>query len=106
MRIVPIKHTVWDRLKFSADLGFNYTKASDVGTLSFSGYGSYRTVNYLRELSFNSISTAKKDSTTAQNHNLDFTFLRFWENYWFLSTFTGAQKNTELGLDLRIYEII
>jgi len=103
VRIIPIKHSVWERLVLSVDLGLNYTKASDVGTLSFSGSGSYQTIKYLRELRFNSISTAKKDSTTAQNHNLDFTFLRFWENYWFLSTFTGAQRNTELGLDLRLY---
>jgi len=103
VRIFPIQQTFWNKLKLSVDLGFNYTKASDVGTLSFSGSGSYRTISYLRELKFNSISTAKKDSTTAENHNVDFTFTRYWENYLFLSTFTGVQKNTELGLDLRVY---
>ncbi len=102
VKIVPIKESFWDRVKLSADLGFNFTKSSDVGQLSFSANATDRTRMYLREFSFSSINTAKKDSSVDQTHDADFSFSRFWTNHWFLSGFTGAQKNTALGIDLRL----
>lgn len=100
--IVPIKATFWDRIDASVDLGFNFTKASEVAQLNFSGDISYRTWRLLRTISISSLITSQTDTSAAQNHNLMLDVMRFLDNSWFFSGFMGLQKNTQLGIDLRL----
>lgn len=100
--IVPIKEGFWQILDISADLGFSYTKASDIGQLSFSADFNHRTFTYQRRLKFSSILTSEKEKKATQNHNYEFTVTRLLRKNWFLNWATGAQKNTELDLALRL----
>ncbi len=102
VRIIPIKDSFLERSKVSLDLGFSYTKASDIAQLTSNVNGSYRSWHFRHELKFNSIITAKKDSNAAQNVDLTWNTSRFFVYKWFLNAFIGAQKNTELGLNLRL----
>jgi len=102
VRIIPIKSTFWDRIDANADLGFNFTKASDVAQLNFSGKASYRTWRLQRTFSFSSSVTSQKDTNAAQNHNVNFDVMRTLDNAWFFMGFVGLQKNTSLGIDLRL----
>jgi hypothetical protein len=101
--LVPVHKTFYDAISISTDIGFSYTKASNVLQLNFSGEGNYTTKKYQRSFDFSSIVTAQKDTTQSQNHNYKFQVIRFLKKKWFLTGGTGAQKNTELGLDLRLY---
>jgi len=102
VRIIPIKDTFLKRLKFSIDLGFSYTKASDVAQLSTNLSGSVRSWQWNHNLAFNSIVTTKVDTTPAENIDLNYNLSRFFLYRWFLNGFTGVEKNTELDLDLRL----
>ncbi len=102
VRIIPIKDTFLKRLKFSVDLGFSYTKASNVAQLSSNLSSSIRIWQWRHDLAFNSIITTKVDTTPAENINLNYTLARFFLYRWFLNGFTGVEKNSELGLNLRL----
>lgn len=102
VRIIPIKDTFLKRLKVSLDLGFSYTKASDIAQLTNNISGSYRSWQWRHELTFNSIVTTKKDTTTSKNIDLNWTSNRFFIYRWFVNAFVGGQTNTELGLRLRL----
>lgn len=101
VRIIPIESTFWERLKINADLGFNFTKSSDVAQLNFSGNARLRTWRTLREFTFSSIITSQKDTNSAQNHDFNLSESNFFRNYWFYNYFIGAQQNTQLGVKLR-----
>jgi len=103
VRIIPIKDSFLERSKLSLDLGFSYTKASDIAQLTSNVNGSYRSWQFRHELDFNSIVTAEKDSNSSQNVDLTWTTSRFFIYKWFLNAFVGAQKNSELGLNLRLF---
>ncbi len=102
VRIIPIKDTFLKRLKVNLDLGFSYTKASDIAQLTNNASASYRSWQWRHELTFNSIVTTKKDSSASKNIDLNWTSNRFFIYRWFVNGFIGGQTNTELGLRLRL----
>jgi hypothetical protein len=102
VKITPIKDTFAKRVKFSVDLGFSYTKASEVAQLTSNANGSYRSWEFYHELDFSSIVTSTSDTTTTENVDLRWNTSRFFLYKWFLNGFVGAQRNTELGLNLRL----
>ncbi len=54
------------------------------------------------DLTFNSIVTAKIDTVPSENIDLNYYLARFFLYRWFFTGFTGFERNTELGLDLRV----
>ena len=100
--IIPIKDTFLKRLKLKMDLGFSYTKGSQIGQLSSNLNGSYRSPMFLHRLIFDFILTSQQDTLPAQNLNLSWNTSRFFIYRWFYNMFTGIQKNTELGLKMRL----
>jgi len=102
VKITPIKDTFAERVNFSVDLGFSYTKASEVAQLTSNANGSYRSWEFYHELNFNSIVTTTSDTNTTENIDLRWNSARFFLYKWFVDVFVGAQRNTELGLDLRL----
>jgi hypothetical protein len=102
VKITPIKDTFLERVNFSVDLGFSYTKASEVAQLTSNANGNYRSWEFYHELDFNSIVTTTSDTNTTENIDLRWNSSRFFLYKWFLNSFVGAQRNTELGLDLRL----
>ena len=102
VKITPIKDTFEGRVNFSIDLGFSYTKASEVAQLTSNANGSYRSWEFYHQLDFNSIVTSTSDTNTTENIDLRWNTARFFLYKWFIDAFVGAQRNTELGLNLRL----
>ena len=102
VKITPIKESFADRLQFTADLGFSYTKASEVAQLTTNADGSYRSWEFYHELSLNSIITTTSDTNKSENIDFRWNSSRFYLYKWFLNGFIGGQRNTELGLNLRL----
>jgi hypothetical protein len=100
--IIPIKDTFLKRLKLKMDLGFSYTKGSNIGQFSSNLNSSYRSLMFLHRLTFDFIITSQQDTLPAQNLNLAWSTSRFFLYRWFYVIFTGIQKNTKLGLKMRL----
>ena len=100
--LIPIKETFLDALNISVDIGFSYTKASDISQFNFSGNINHRTRLYERTIDFTSIMTSQVDTLQSQNHDYKFQVKRLFLQHWYLTGGIGAQKNTQLGLDLRL----
>jgi hypothetical protein len=99
--IVRVKDKFWSRLGASLSLGSSYTKASDVGQLSFTGNANYRTRRHYIELGLSSIFTAQPEKETTKNNDVNFSYSRFLKNHWITGNKIGFQQNTELGVDFR-----
>lgn len=103
VRIDPIKRTFWDRIEASLSLGFNFTKASNVTTLNFSGNTKYRTYNVLHEINLSSVITIQKsDPKKTQRNNTGYTYNRYLAHRWFYIGTVKMEQNSELGIDLRL----
>ena len=102
IRINTIEDSFWKRIDGSLSLGFNYTKASDVGTLSFSTDATYRKPKYLYSFNLSTIVTSQEARATTKRGDLSFSYVRFRSNRVFVEGSTGAQTNDELGIDLRL----
>jgi hypothetical protein len=102
IRINAIEDSFWRRIDGSLSLGFSYTKASDVATLSFGTDASYRKPRFLYTFDLNAIVTSQEARPTTRRADLSFSYVRFRRNRVFVQGNTGAQTNDELGIDLRV----
>jgi len=103
VEIAPIETSFWVGLDGSFSLGASYTKASEVGQLSFDSSTYYQTVRNRWQLLVSSITTVENQDTPANTQNLSFALDRdLTRKSWFLGAGAGAQRNDELGLDLRV----
>ena len=101
VKITRIKETFWEILDGYLKLGVSFTKASNVGQLSFGFNGNYRTKIFLAELTANSVITTTGDKPTSRKQDINFSYRRFLENKWFWGALLGGEENTELGIQLR-----
>jgi hypothetical protein len=99
----PIDATFRSRINGSVSLGFSYTKASDVGSLSFFLTPTYRTRKYVIDLTVSSISTIDHQSGNTRREEYSGSYTRFLADRWFLSGGGGVESNEELGLELRSF---
>ena len=101
VKITRIKESFWDILSGYIKLGVSFTKASQIGQLSFGFNGKYRTKVFYSELNANSVITTTKDKSTSRKQDIFLTYNRFLENRWYWAGIIGAEENTELGIKLR-----
>lgn len=103
VRAKPIKidKTFWERLESNLKVGFNYTKASRVGTLNVSADSTYRAEKYQVNAGFNSTVTRTSPGNDSQQGDLNGTLIWYRPNRWFRWGAAGLQRNDELGIDLR-----
>ena len=102
VRITPLKSLFWARVDGKATLGFNYTKASSVAQLNFSGQGTYKAPKYFAKVDMSSILTSQEDKETTRNQHITFEYVRALKSLWLASGMTTLEQNTELGLDARL----
>jgi hypothetical protein len=102
VRIRPIKDKFWKRIDGSLSIGLSFTKASDVLRFSFNADATYTERKNMVDLTINSIVTTQNEQDTRENTSLNLRYNRLLENRWFLSAFTGVQRNDELGIRLRV----
>ncbi len=102
VRIRPIKQRFWKRIDGSFSLGLSFTKASDVLRFSLSADAKYEERKNVVEARLNSIVTTQKQEEAKKNNSVNLSYIRLLERKWFLSAFSSAQQNDELGINLRL----
>jgi hypothetical protein len=102
--ITPIKKTFWARVDGSVSAGFSFTKSSDITQLNFGSNAKYRAERYMLEtrLDANLTRQGEEEAEDSQRGDLTFTYRRFRKDRWFTEWNGAAQRNDELGLDLRL----
>ena len=102
VRISRIKDSVWKRLDGSADLGFSYTKASEVGQLILNADVRYRTRRISSNLTASSTNTFREDEETTKRNTLKWISFLFFPDPWATAGLVKLEQNSELGIDLRL----
>jgi len=101
VKITRIRESFWDIIDGFVKLGVSYTKANEIGQLSFGFNGKYRTKIAYSELNANSIITTTGTQPTSRKQDIFITHRRFMKDRWFYMGSGGAEENTELGIQLR-----
>ena len=100
--IAPIKATFLARVDGSLNLGFNFTKSSEVATLNVSGNATHRARKYLNDLRFSSNLTTQPEREDTYRADLSFRHTRYLEHRRIYTSGASLQRNDELGIDLRV----
>ena len=99
--ITPLEASFWQQLDGFVNIGFSYTKSNKLSQLTSDVYVRRRTPIRLFELDFASIATGQEGQDTKRREDLSFAYSRLFKGPVFATTSAGAQRNDELGLDLR-----
>ena len=102
IRISRIKDSFWKRLDGSGDLGFSYTKASEVGQLILNADVRYRTRRLSSNLAASSTNTFQEDAETTKRNTLKWLTFFFFPDPWATAGLVKLEQNSELGIDLRL----
>ncbi len=101
--LIPIKRTFKARIDGNVDLGFSYTKASNVTNLNFGGTFQYRATKNLFKLSYDIINTFQgNENETARKQDLRILYDNYFHQFWFFRGYTAFEQNSELGLESRM----
>lgn len=101
VQITSIKNRFWQKIDGSADVGLNYTKASDVFQFSFIASATHRTADYATKFDLSSI-VSDQEGDLSKNNEISLGVTRYFEGKGFAGALTKGQQNTELDLDYRI----
>ncbi|MCI0451670.1 MAG: DUF481 domain-containing protein [Candidatus Latescibacteria bacterium] len=100
--ITPLEASFWQQLDGSINVGYNYTQSNNLGQLTADVYVVRKTEIRLWALDFGSITTSQEDEETNRREDLTFSYNRLFEGPLFALASAAAQRNDELGLDLRV----
>ncbi len=99
VKLTKIKDRILSRFSGNVNLGFNYTKSSDILQSNLSSTVYYRIPKLELGLSFNSVIThSGSDSSTSRKQDIIFNATRYFAKSLFVLGQLGWQENTELGL--------
>jgi hypothetical protein len=101
VRIRPIKQSFWSRLDGSIDLGASYTQSSGVGQGSLSVSVRTRRPKFEFQTSFDTTVTVQPNEPETTRIGYSLGYNRLLANRWFINVFGRAERNTDLGLELR-----
>lgn len=102
VQIYPIKNNVWSRMTGNFSLGANYSKGSNVATISFSGNLDYRKRTSYFNLTWDTNDTYQGDSLSSSKSDIAFGWQRALNKGWSTDVAVSATQNTELGTKLRL----
>lgn len=98
----PVEATFWDRLDVSADLGFSWDKASDVGKYTIGLKTELRNPGFINRNTFTSEITTQTERDDTTRAFFDSLHLVFRQDKRYHAFFGSAESNDELGIDLRV----
>lgn len=101
VEITPIKNRFWTRIDGNLDLGFSYTKGSDVKQWNGGFNLYYRPTHSLTTITASSILTLQPERDPTSKQDLGISYKYFTKSNFAYTGFTALQQNTELGLELR-----
>jgi catechol 2,3-dioxygenase-like lactoylglutathione lyase family enzyme len=102
VRVDPIgQGTLFERLDGYVTAGYDYTKANNLQTFTFTGGLSTRDERAMRSLDASTTITTQDVAEDSSRYDVSASVRRFLANRWFYQGFLGFEGNDELGLDLR-----
>ena len=102
IEIEPVRYDLWERFDFSVALGVNWTKASDVLQSNFDASAKYNGRLYSWGLEASSIYTDRGEGDVTRRNELGLYLQRELSGKLNWTVDTGAYRNDELGVRLRI----
>jgi len=101
VEITPIKNKFWTRIDGNLDIGYSYTKASDVSSWNASTNVYYRQTKSLTSITASSIFTEQPERDPTSKQDFGLSYKHYMSNNWAYTGFGALQQNTELGINLR-----
>ncbi|MFD1316539.1 DUF481 domain-containing protein [Namhaeicola litoreus] len=101
VEVYPIKNSFWLRTYGNFSLGLNYSKGSDIATLSWSGNLNYRKKSSFFKISWDSNNTYQGDTLSTRKSDASISFERLFQRGWSSQALIGLNQNTELGTKAR-----
>ena len=98
----PVEAGFWDRLDISANLGFTWDKASDVGKYSVGIDTELRNPRSLSRAAFSSEITTQREGDSTTRATLDASHYVFRRNKRYYAYWGSMENNDGLGIDLRV----
>lgn len=102
VEIYPIKRNFWLRTSGSFGLGINYSKGSDLATISFTGSINYRKKNSNFYINWDDYNTYQADTLSSTKADATIGWERLLKKKWSLGTTVGVNQNSELGTKMRL----
>jgi hypothetical protein len=99
--MAPIEENRIDRIDGDITAGYNFAKASEVQQMQFGLDIEFRTETRIFGLSADNSLSDSEDNEASQRSSLNLDYKRLWSNRWFISGMVSADRNDELGIDLR-----
>jgi Protein of unknown function, DUF481 len=100
--ITPIGRSFWKKLDGSIDVGFSYTKSSDIAQLNVNSNTLYRSPRFEARLSGSATATQTSDEEGRDDRGaVTMSYLRYRGARWFVGGAAGFETNKSLGITLR-----
>ncbi len=106
VEVYPIRGSFWLRTSGNFNLGLNYSKGSDIATITFSGNLLYRKRKSSFNLNWDNNTTYQADTLNSTKTDASFNWQRLISKKWSVSTTVGASQNSQLGTKLRMNLIV
>jgi Protein of unknown function, DUF481 len=103
VRILPVGQSFIERLDGHFDLGFNYTKSTDITQLNLSFSTIYQAEKYRLNLNYETNVTTKSIEGSKRRFDLNGGYRRYYRDRYYGNYSLGAARNDELGIVLRTY---
>jgi hypothetical protein len=100
-RILPIEASFWEKLSGRFDLGFGYTKSSDIAEFSADGSVKFVRPSFSAQLEGSSLIQRQEGGTDTTRNSLSFSYTRNFQGRRFALGRLSAEQNRELGYELR-----
>jgi uncharacterized protein DUF481 len=102
VELYPIKKNFWLRTSGVFSLGFNFSKGSNIASLTSSGNLNYRNKKLYSEITWSDNTTVQSDTINSNKTDLSLSVQRLIVNRWYFGLNAEGSSNSELGYDLRI----
>ena len=102
VEIIQIKNKFLKRMSGDVNVGFNYTKSSDIIQFNFGSSITYRVPKIETNFKLNTVlSRSSSDTITSKKQDATASVLRTLNKRYYLMSYLGWERNTQLGLDNR-----
>jgi len=100
--ITQIGRSFWKKLDGAIDVGFSYTKSSEIAQLNINSNTLYRSPSFEARLSGSGTATQTSDEEGRDDRGaVTISYLRYRGSRWFVGGAAGFESNESLGISLR-----
>ena len=100
-RLLPIWASFWKRLSGRVDMGFGYTKSSDIAEFNADASVKFNRPTFSAELAGSSLVQRQQDGNETTRNSISLSYTRNLENRKIALGRLSGDQNRELGYDLR-----